>query len=164
MSTSDDSTRTHLDLSPHRLRLSVGGTVTLELGVGTELLAAPNALSATPRPAELEHAIDRVEDAISASRWAFEQRGTLLTRQPHLTALPGLQQAGQTLSRDAIEALFALLAQRAFGTPVGASALPEGREAAAALLILRECMHHLGFERIEHAGGRMGQGGTHVSE
>jgi len=138
--------------------------VTLELGVGTELLAAPNALSTTPRPAELEHAIDRVEDAISASRWAFDQRGTLSTSQPYLTALPVLQQAGQSLPRDAIEALFALLAQRAFGTPVGASALPEGREAAAALFILRKCMHRLGFERIEHVGGRIGQGGIHVGE
>jgi hypothetical protein len=51
------------------------------------------------------------------------------------------------MAREAVEALFQRLASRALGTPVPATDLPHGRDVAAALVILRECMHHLGFER-----------------
>ncbi len=65
-----------------------------------------------------------------------------------LLALPGLDSHGAGLTRDAVEALFQRLASRALGTPVAAAELPHGRDIAAALLILGECMHHLGFDRV----------------
>ena len=33
--------------------------------------------------------------------------------------------------------------------PIAAAELPHGRDIAAALLILRECLHHLGFDRVD---------------
>jgi hypothetical protein len=47
-----------------------------------------------------------------------------------------------------VEQLFQQLAAVAEGRPVASSGLPAGRTFAATLLILREFMHHLGFDSI----------------
>ena len=88
----------------------------------------------------------------SACGLGREDRGELRVDDSPLRALPGLQEPGASLTRDGVEALFQRLASRSLGTPVPASELPEGREVAAAALILRECMHHLGFARVVVAG------------
>ncbi|MEZ5658025.1 MAG: hypothetical protein R3E83_05715 [Burkholderiaceae bacterium] len=44
--------------------------------------------------------------------------------------------------------MFSQLASAALGRPSAIDGLLSGREAAAALLIVRECMHHLGFETL----------------
>jgi hypothetical protein len=100
-----------------------------------------------PTPAELERAIDVVEDALAGSR-AQGSRGELVTADPVLLALPGLDGPGATLTRDDVESLFQRLASRALGMPASAAGPPHGRELAAAIIILRECMHHLGFEGV----------------
>ncbi len=104
-----------------------------------------------PTPAELERAIDVVEDALSGSRLAQAERGALATSDAVLRSMPGLQEAVTGLSREAVEAQFQRLASRSLGAPVAESELPSGREFAAALLILRECMHHLGFDNLQLA-------------
>ena len=66
-----------------------------------------------------------------------------------LLALPEMKSPGDNgLTRDAVESLFQRLASRSLGTPVSSDELPPQRDIAAALIILRECMHHLGFDRI----------------
>lgn len=50
-----------------------------------------------------------------------------------------------------MEQTFERLAAVAEGRPVGQEGLPESTEFAAALLILREFMHHLGFSAV-HVG------------
>lgn len=123
-----------------------GGVVTLPVSpVGLTLSAL---LHDPPSPGELERAIDLVEDALTASRLVNAGHGALVTADALLRRLPGLDTVGGTLMRDDVEMLFQLLASRALGTPVSSARIPEGREMAAALLILRECMHHLGFERV----------------
>ena len=101
-----------------------------------------------PTAVELERAIDAVEDALAVTRDGRAEGHDLLTADPVLITLPGLGQNGATLGRDDVEALFQRLASRALGMPVAASDVPHGRDVAAALLILRECMHHLGFDRV----------------
>jgi hypothetical protein len=63
--------------------------------------------------------------------------------------LPGLHVQGAGLTRDGVEMLFQRLASRSLGAPVADAELPHGREVAAALLILRECMHHLDIARVD---------------
>ncbi len=100
----------------------------------------------TPRPADLEHAIDLVEEAIEASGLRHAARDTLRL-DAHLHAalaglLNGLSAAG--LAREQVEQAFAtLVAQVQAGRPVVA-----GGGAIAALLMLRELVHHLGFVRV----------------
>ena len=61
---------------------------------------------------------------------------------------------GASLSREAVEVLFQQLASIALGRTSSGEAPVADREMAAALLVMRECMHHLGFEWIrgERAG------------
>lgn len=141
--------------APARLRLDAqftqlefDGAATVTLPVSARGLAQDVLRHDPPTPAELERAIDLVEDALGASRLAKAERGVLMASDAVLRLLPGLEAEGASLALAAVEALFQRLASRALGTPVAAADLPQGRELAAALLILRECMHHLGFERV----------------
>jgi len=47
-----------------------------------------------------------------------------------------------------MEALFQRLASAALGHPGAAAGLPDDLEFVAAALLLRECMHHLGFAAL----------------
>jgi exopolyphosphatase/pppGpp-phosphohydrolase len=130
---------TTLEFDTHR-------TVTLQ--VGAQALAETVLRHDQPTPAELEHAIDLVEDALVGLHLAPTDGDRLVTADALLLALPGFGAHGGSLTRDAVELLFQRLASRALGMPMAASELPPGRETAAALLILRECMHHLGFDCV----------------
>ena len=131
------------------LEFSGAQAVTLPVGIRD---VADNVLRhEPPTPVELERAIDVFEDALSGSRLAQAERGALVTSDAVLRSLPGLQASATGLSREAVEAQFQRLAARSLGTPVAEAELPAGRDFAAALLILRECMHHLGFESVQLA-------------
>ena len=141
---------------PARLRLQEQSTVlefdgsgAVTLSVGVSGLAGDVLQHDPPTPAELERAIDLVEDALAASHLARADRGALVTTDALLRALPGLDSQDASLTREAVEALFQRLASRALGMPIAAAELPQGRDIAAALLILRECVHHLGFDRVD---------------
>ncbi|MBI5259439.1 MAG: hypothetical protein HY855_23250 [Burkholderiales bacterium] len=139
-----------------QLRFSATAT-RLESGAGEALTVAPSpaALANTcfrhdpPTGAELEHAIDVIEDALMAVKLQRAHGARLATIEPTLRQLPGLDVEGAVMSRDAIEALFQQLASIALGRPDPGAAVVARREVAAALLITRECMHHLGFESIQ---------------
>jgi exopolyphosphatase/pppGpp-phosphohydrolase len=119
---------------------------TVTLPVGLRDLAEDVLRHDPPTPSELERAIDVVEDALSGSRLEYGARGELVAADPVLLALPGLDKPDASLTRHDFEALFQSLASRALGMPGSGS--PHGRELTAAIIILRECMHHLGFDRI----------------
>jgi len=144
-----------MNQSSARLTLQASST-TLEfddgqriiLNVGPDDLATSVFRHAPPTPGELEHAIDIVEEALSAAQCTHADRGDLFTTFPPLLALPGLDKPPAVLTRDAVECLFERLTSRSHGMPVASAELPHRQDTAAALLILRECMHHLGFNRI----------------
>lgn len=123
-----------------------GGVVTL--GPSPAALAHACFGHDPPTAVELEHAIDVVEDALMAAKAARSLGAQLTTFEPTLRQLPGLEAVGATLSRDAVEALFQQLASIALGMPKTGGAVIADREVAAALLITRECMHHLGFGAV----------------
>jgi exopolyphosphatase/pppGpp-phosphohydrolase len=140
---------------PARIRLEAQSTLiefgdgeSVTLGVGPRGLAEDVLRHEPPTPAELERAIDLVEDALTVSRLAHADRGALAIADTDLLSLPGLAAQGASLTRDDVEALFQQLAARAVCPAAATSGLPHGRDVAAALLILRECMHHLGFDRV----------------
>lgn len=137
-----------LQLLAGATRLDADDGWTATLAVGPQDLAATVLRHDPPTPAELERAIDLVEDALTGRRVAAVSGTRLMTADALLLALPGLQAGGTGLSRDAVEVLFQRLASRALGMPIAADELPHGREIAAALLIVRECMHHLGFDHL----------------
>lgn len=137
-----------LRLLPRSTLLEVDNGETVTLLVGLRDLAEDVLRHEPPTPAELERAIDLVEDALAGSRLAQGARGELVTADAVLLALPGLGAPGTSLTRDDVETSFQRLASRSLGMPEAAAGSPRGRDLAAATIILRECMHHLGFDRV----------------
>lgn len=139
---------THLRFETGRTVLALAGTPALVVPVGPQALAARHWRAGTPSALQIEQAIDEVEMALMSQRLAQASRGWLASADPWLCALPGLQLAGDSLTRDAVELLFNALAAMAEAGRSTAVGLVTTGASAAALLILRECMHHLGFEGI----------------
>ena len=144
---------TRIRIEPQRTTLVSPDGSEVVAATGFDTLAGGVFHHEPPQPAELEQAIDLVEEALMATHLPHAERGDLVTSDPLLNALPGLRHPGARLTRDQIEALFQQLAATSLGRPAGQSGLPEGRQSAAALLILRERMHHLGYlaVRLGHA-------------
>ena len=143
-----------LSLGDTALTLDIGAQQhRLPIGIATLVKAfaqrMPNALM-------LENAIADVEDAVmSAGRWLPAGASLLQTTAPLLrqlihsaTADPQATQA----SREAIENLFELLARQAQQPGHADPQLPQTAEHAAALLILREAMHHWGLTALQASG------------
>lgn len=146
----------HLGFGPTVTTLSSDDGDVVTLGPSPAALADACFRHDRPTAVELERAIDVVEDALMSAKPPLARGAGLTTSEPTLRQLPGLGAVGATLSRDAIEALFQELASIALGMPDPHEPTVTGRDRAASLLILRECMHHLGFDsvRIVHASSR----------
>ena len=102
----------------------------------------------------VKESLDAVEDALMAAGVRPAPGGTLESSLSLLTALPVLQVGAPALSRDEVERLFARLAAAALGDPTARADLPPDAQGAATLLILRACMHHLGFDTLRVASRR----------
>jgi hypothetical protein len=104
-----------------------------------------------PSEAEIESAIERVEEAVMPlakllPRGAVLRAGDASVR--HTAAMAAGSDEVDAVSIAAVEALFEQLAMGARrGFWAGEQRMD--RQAAGAVLVLREFMHHLGFERIE---------------
>lgn len=121
------------------------GLASLDLELGTHSTARLFFKSDPPRPAELERAIDHVEDELMRALVWSGGRATLVTDHELVRSLA---QTEAVLSLEVVEALFQRLASASLGQTSALKGLPPGREAAAALLILRELMHHLKFNQV----------------
>ena len=136
-----------LSFAPGRtlLRAARGGETTL--AIGPDVLATQVFRHDPPTSAEVERAIDLIEEALMASALPHAPGRGLQTGEAVLRAYaaPG----ERSVDRAQVEGWFDRLAAAAQGlNPAAAQGLPTGPHAAAALVILRECMHHLGFARL----------------
>uniref|UniRef100_UPI0030F4DE82 hypothetical protein n=1 Tax=uncultured Acidovorax sp. TaxID=158751 RepID=UPI0030F4DE82 len=157
-----------LRLEPDQLALywmptaapAAGNTEPYSVALGWQTVAQAFGLR-MPTPLSLENAIATVEDAVMpAGRWLTKPPAgiappfTLHTRSPLLREIA--EAAGVTLhtpparlSRQAVENLFNRLSDQIHRPGVPDTALPQRAEWAAALLILREGLHHWGVEWVE---------------
>ena len=142
---------TEIRMEDYHTMLSDGAAPEVVVPVGARGLAEELFRHDPPTPYEIEQAIDRVEDALAATGLKHAVRGDLLTRDPQLHTLLGLRAQGDRVTRDEVELGFQRLASVALGHPGLCDGLPS--PAAAVLLILRECMHHLGYAGVRREGG-----------
>ena len=145
---------TRLCLDAQSTTLAADPAPEVVLHVGARGIAGRFFRHAPPMPFELEQAIDAVEDALTSSRLQHAARGELVTNDPLLrewVTASSPQGDGVRLTRDEVEAMFQRLASASLGHPRALAGLPTEGDAAAALLILRECMHHLGYGGIRFA-------------
>lgn len=137
------------------------GDAVLTLGIGTQQHTLPIGIATLvkafsqrmPNALALENAIADVEDAVMpAGQWLPAGASMLQTADPLLLQLirsaTGSSQATQA-SREAIENLFEVLARQAQQPGHVDAQLPQSPELAAALLVLREAMHHWGMSTLQ---------------
>ena len=123
-----------------------------ELPLGTASLARQWMRHTPPTPLDIEHAIEATEDLVmplAAKLVRTEQlqlsgTGAALILQ----AVGAVPDAVLHLSLDEVEDLFNRIAMVSQGRPIGHEALPTAPEFYAAMVIVRECLHHLRFSEV----------------
>ncbi len=126
--------------------------VLLELPIGATRTAEQFFRHDPPRPAELEAAIDAVEDQVMRAAGQLPTGSSLRLigsfageiRHAESTS----DRANAVVNLDEVEHLFQRLASASLGNPAARRGLPPGNPFVAAVLILREFMHHLGFVSV----------------
>lgn len=126
--------------------LSDGEAPDVVLNVGASAIAMRLFRHDPPTPGAIERAIDEVEDGLAATGLKQAMRGDLQVDNPVLFELLGMRLSGERMTREQVEARFQRLASMSLGYPPAKGDPPSDPLAAALLLILRECMHHLGYE------------------
>ncbi len=117
------------------------------LPLGLDLLVQQVFAGKMPNEAQLEHGIMLVEDTIMPLAAQIPAHSVLLLHDPVLremgrSALGSARATTRSLRREAVETLFNLLAMQAAHPSVPHHDVPQTPQAAAALLILREVLHH----------------------
>jgi exopolyphosphatase/pppGpp-phosphohydrolase len=120
--------------------------------LGSERTAREQFSTKPPTPLAMENAIQWVEDVVMPLH-KLVPRGAQLFSVDAVVQEIALQSGvaptlPQTLSLDAMERTFNRLTAWVEGSPAGQQGLPASNRFAAALLILREFMHHLQFVHI----------------
>lgn len=145
-----------LDIGPERTvivaRSDTDAPIHRVLQVGSARIARDCFRHTPPTPRELEDAIQVVEDELEPARRILEDGSMLVTRNAatrEIARVAGaLPNPTSILSRDAVEAAFNRIVARSHGRTAGPDDPPFDAPTTAALLILREFMHHLGFVSI----------------
>jgi hypothetical protein len=110
-----------------------------------------------PSTLEIEYAIEAIEDALSRIHSAVPAGSTWYTTDPlmgRIAQAAGLAAGPEVvLGRELVELAFNRLAAVSAGRPRTQDNIPTDPEFAAALLILREFMHHLQFASITVSSG-----------
>jgi exopolyphosphatase/pppGpp-phosphohydrolase len=106
-----------------------------------------------PTLSEIEYAINFTEDNIIPIKKLLPANSELCSASPviHEIALQSGKEASSqklVLSIKEMEDIFSRLAAIISGRPFSTDTLPESNSFAVSLLILREVMHHLGFQNI----------------
>lgn len=152
----DEPNRVVLHLGLHRSECRIGQHERISLELGTHSLAKQFFKHDLPNALEMETAIAYVEDEITKV-WPAIQRleqPQLFSRDACLHEVAQLAQAPLqgmpvwVLSTDAVESLFNRLTYIIEGRPASIEGLPTNKPFMAATLILREWLHHLGFQEI----------------
>lgn len=106
-----------------------------------------------PTEAEIDSAINFIEDDLMSDRELLGRKGYLFTSGKKLVGIfhkNGLNE--HTYSRQNVESLFAQYARVMMGAPSSELNAEITREDVAILLVLREVMHHLDFEELRISG------------
>ncbi len=122
------------------------------LPLGTASLARQWMRHTPPTPLDIEHAIEQTEDVVmplAAKLVRMEQlrlsgSGAALILQ----GVGAAPDAALQWSLDAVEEIFNRIAMVSQGRPIEHEALPTEPEFYAAMVILRECLHHLRFDGV----------------
>lgn len=142
-----ESTELRIGETQTRVAFGQDRLVTLPIGSGlpgTALLRQP------PTPLELEEAIAAIEDVVMPVASLIPQSTQLVTSDALAAQLAGLvaPQARESLQLDEVEALFNDMVAVSQGRPSAGSPYLDA-SICGYLLVLREFMHHVSFDRVQ---------------
>lgn len=146
-------TRLHMDQSRISLQPADAEAIELPLSLGDLLDAGLQRFP--PSELALERAIAMTEDALMPHVAALRRHplDVLIAADDALAALPSLLGRDGTASLrvdiDDVERGFNQVAQVAAGMPAHAMGLAEQPRFVAALLVVRELMHHVGWKQLQ---------------
>jgi exopolyphosphatase/pppGpp-phosphohydrolase len=120
----------------------------IELPLGAMSTSRAHFQRYPPTPAEIENAIQVVEDTLMPVRAKIPQGAELASADAAVELVARLASAGTPLPIEAMEEVFNRLADAIMGSPASMAQIPEDPGFAASLLILREFMHHMQFAAI----------------
>ena len=140
-------TPTRLDIGALQTEVHHAGEAVM-LAVGWARTADDCFRHDPPTPAELEQAIELVEEEVMRARTAGPNDAVLRASGAALREVADAAGAGDTLTLDPVEQLFQRVASESLGNPAARRGLPAGRRFVATVLILREFMHHRGFASV----------------
>lgn len=123
-----------------------------ELPLGLHTLAQYRFKGQMPDALALEQGIEEVEDAIMPAGPWLPRPVHLQTHDALLHDIACVAMAENVLTRDAVEQLFERLARQAERAGPADALLPQDPVWAAALLVLRECLHHWHVSELHLAG------------
>lgn len=130
-------------LEPQRLQL---------LALGLQRTAEQQFKTTPPTPLALEQAIMVVEDEVMPLRAWIPEGAALFSQDAvvqQIAQVAGVAAGGPLLlALEDLERCFNRLSHVVLGSPAAREGLPGDNHFAMALLILRECMHHLQFAQI----------------
>ena len=106
-----------------------------------------------PLSGEIEQAIDVVEEALDSTGLRYSERGDLQSTDPKLLDILGLRAGDILLTCEQVEMQFECLASMTLGQPAARGPTALSSEGDSMLIILRECMHHLGYQGIHRVTG-----------
>ncbi len=137
------------------LVLRMEGTQALlrkEFALGVAALARQCLRHEPPLPIELEHAIELTEEALMPlAALLAGSAGLILKGLGAFLIGQGLTRSGSTqteLTLDEVESIFNRVVSVSQGRPASQETLPTDARFFAALLMLREFMHHLHFAQV----------------
>ncbi len=137
----------HLQENPIRLQPPQGAAVVLPLSLADLLAAGLHAFP--PQPSALEQAIQCVEDVLMPAIPALRHPAPVLLECADPVLAPLWAASGRvpgtvvTLSIADVENVFERLARVAAGVPAHSLGLPAQPRFAAALVVVRELLHHI---------------------
>lgn len=123
-----------------------------DISLGLHTLAQHRFQGRMPNALALEQGIEDVENAIMPAGPWLPRPVWLQTHDVLLHDIARAASAQQVLTLDAVERLFERLARQAGRAGAPDALLPQDPVWAAALLTLRECMHHWHVQEIHLAG------------
>ena len=145
------TTRLYLHATPITLQPAHGEAIALALSL--DRLLADGLARFPPGEAAIERAIATTEDALMPHVAALRAHPleVLWVADDGLAALPTLlgDEARTRWHIDAVERAFNLLADVAAGLPAHRAGLPAQPRFIAALVVVRELMHHVGWQQLQ---------------
>ena len=138
-----------VEIGARQTLVRVAGGAT-PLALGSELITEACLRHDPPTPAELERAIEVIEDELMRARRSLpgDMGQHLLARGAALNEVARAADGPTKLPLDTVERLFQRIASESLGSPSARQGLPAGNQFVATVLILREFMHHLGFTSV----------------